>query len=78
MYRYTGPKDYIFTVNEKCSRYSCIFLFSFLLGFCLSNQLSCGNGEVDCYNTYDKCNGVWDCREHGGDELHCGKFSINT
>lgn len=41
-------------------------------GLCLSNQVSCGNGEIDCFDAKDKCNGVWDCQEHGGDEIHCG------
>lgn len=43
-------------------------------GFCLPNQIACGNGEKDCYAASGKCNGVWDCQEKGGDELHCGKM----
>lgn len=43
------------------------------VGLCLSNQVSCGNGEIDCFDAKDKCNGAWDCQEHGGDEIHCGK-----
>lgn len=47
--------------------------FWLCLGLCLSNQLSCGSGEIDCFDAKDQCNGVWDCQEHGGDELRCGK-----
>lgn len=43
-------------------------------GFCLSDQLPCGWGEKDCFSkNLERCNGVWQCRENGGDERGCGQ-----
>ncbi|XP_061163426.1 low-density lipoprotein receptor-related protein 12-like [Saccostrea echinata] len=45
-------------------------------GFCLKNQIRCSNGEDDCFDANEKCNGIWDCKEKGGDELHCGNCNV--
>ncbi|KAJ8303176.1 hypothetical protein KUTeg_019572 [Tegillarca granosa] len=40
-------------------------------GVCLSTQNECDGGEKDCYEKHERCDGVWNCREHGGDEKGC-------
>ncbi|KAK3085607.1 hypothetical protein FSP39_006043 [Pinctada imbricata] len=41
-------------------------------GTCLSDQLPCGLGELDCFQKNQRCDDNWDCRQQGGDELSCG------
>ncbi|XP_021342142.1 low-density lipoprotein receptor-related protein 12-like [Mizuhopecten yessoensis] len=41
-------------------------------GVCLPDQSSCGTAEKDCFPTDKACDGVWNCRLHGGDEKGCG------
>ena len=43
-------------------------------GSCLRDQLPCGRGENDCYDKNKRCDETWDCRQHGGDEISCGRF----
>ena len=37
-------------------------------------QQKCGYGEDDCYWEAERCDGKWNCREHGGDERGCGEI----
>ncbi|XP_060075300.1 low-density lipoprotein receptor-related protein 12-like [Ylistrum balloti] len=41
-------------------------------GVCLPDQASCGSTEKDCYPIDKACDGMWNCRLHGGDEKGCG------
>lgn len=41
-------------------------------GVCLPDQSSCGPIEKDCYPKDKACDGMWNCRIHGGDEKGCG------
>ncbi|XP_033754914.1 low-density lipoprotein receptor-related protein 12-like [Pecten maximus] len=41
-------------------------------GVCLPDQSSCGALEKDCYPIDKRCDGVWNCHIHGGDEKGCG------
>lgn len=43
-------------------------------GICLQGQFSCVN-EDDCYDLSSVCDGQWDCKRHGTDELNCGGCS---
>ncbi|CAH1779480.1 unnamed protein product [Owenia fusiformis] len=42
-------------------------------GECLPiEQAPCKYGEDDCYAIKERCDGVWNCKKHGGDERGCG------
>jgi len=52
----------------------CLSLFT---GVCFIGQAECGFGEKDCYDqTVERCNSVWNCPLHGGDERGCGMLHV--
>ncbi|XP_074644374.1 low-density lipoprotein receptor-related protein 3-like isoform X2 [Tubulanus polymorphus] len=39
-------------------------------GICFPDQTRC-HGEINCYDSYEKCDGVWNCKSYGSDEKNC-------
>ncbi|XP_029637170.1 uncharacterized protein LOC115212409 isoform X4 [Octopus sinensis] len=38
---------------------------------CYPGHTPCGFGENACYSPHQQCDGVWNCKKHGGDERGC-------
>ena len=52
--------------------FMCVFYC--VSGVCLDHQEPCSYGERDCFDRVsERCDGVWNCPVHGGDERGCGK-----
>lgn len=45
---------------------------------CYPGQIMCEFGEDACYYSHEHCDGIWNCKKHGGDERGCGACSSNT